>query len=48
VTLTGVVLDPLVAADLLQSAVSGAAPEPGQPAGGWIELQSLDDVVLGV
>jgi hypothetical protein len=43
-----VVLDPLVAADLLQSAVTGAAPEPGQPAGGWIELQFLDDVVLGV
>jgi endonuclease G, mitochondrial len=41
--LSGVVLDQLIAADLLQSAVTGAAPEPG---GGWIELRSLDDVVL--
>jgi endonuclease G len=42
-TITGVALEQLVAADLLQSAVTGAAPEPG---GGWIELRSLDDIVL--
>src|SRR4051794_22942780 len=35
--LTGVVLDQLLAADLMQSADTGAAPEPGQPAGGWVE-----------
>jgi endonuclease G len=45
-TLTGVALDQLVAADVLQSAVTGGAPEPGQPAAGWIELSTLDDVVL--
>jgi endonuclease G, mitochondrial len=44
--LTGVGLDQLVGADLLPSAVTGAAPEPGQPAEGWIELRSLEDVVL--
>jgi endonuclease G len=44
--LTGVGLDQLVGADVLPSAVTGAAPEPGQPAEGWIELRSLEDVVL--
>jgi endonuclease G, mitochondrial len=41
--LAGVALDQLVAVDLLQSAVTGAAPGEPTP---WIELQSLDDVVL--
>jgi endonuclease G len=45
--LTGVVLDQLLAADLMQSALTGEAPEPEQPAGGWVELQSLDDILLG-
>jgi endonuclease G len=44
-TITGVVLDQLVAADLFLSADTAA--EPGQPTGGWVELRSLDDVVLG-
>jgi endonuclease G, mitochondrial len=45
--LTGVVLDRLVAADLMQSAVTGAGAEPGRPAGGrLVELQSLDDIIL--
>jgi endonuclease G, mitochondrial len=41
--LAGVTLDQLVAVDLLESAVTGAAPGEPTP---WIELQSLDDVVL--
>jgi endonuclease G, mitochondrial len=41
--LAGVALDQLVAVDLLQSAVTGAAPGEPTP---WIELQSLDDGVL--
>jgi endonuclease G len=41
--LAGVALDRLVAVDLLESAVTGAAPGEPTP---WIELQSLDDVVL--
>ena len=41
--LAGVALDQLVAVDLLESAVTGAAPGEPTP---WIELQSLDDVVL--
>jgi endonuclease G, mitochondrial len=41
--LAGVALDQLVAVDLLQSAVTGAAPGEPTP---WIKLQSLDDVVL--
>jgi endonuclease G, mitochondrial len=41
--LAGVALDQLVAVDLLQSAVTGAAPGEPTP---WIELQSLGDVVL--
>jgi endonuclease G len=45
-TLSGVVLDQLTAVDLLEAAVTGAAPEPGRPTAAWIELQSLDDVVL--
>ena len=45
-TLSGVVLDELTAVDLLEAAVTGAAPEPGRPTAAWIELQSLDDVVL--
>jgi endonuclease G, mitochondrial len=42
-TLAGVTLDRLAAADLLESAVTGAVP--GEPIP-WIELQSLDDVVV--
>ena len=42
----GLVLDQLAGADPLQSAVTGAAPEPGQPTAGWVELRSLEDVVL--
>jgi endonuclease G, mitochondrial len=45
-TLSGVVLDELTAVDLLEAAVTGAAPEPGRPTAAWIELQSLDDVVF--
>jgi endonuclease G len=41
--LAGVTLDQLVAVDLLESADTGAAPGEPTP---WIELQSLDDVVL--
>ena len=41
--LAGVTLDQLVAVDLLESAATGAAPGEPTP---WIELQSLDDVVL--
>lgn len=40
--LTGVALDQLAAADLMQSALTGAAPGPGA----WVELRSLDDIVL--
>ena len=41
--LAGVALDQLVAVDLLESAATGAAPGEPTP---WIELQSLDDVIL--
>jgi endonuclease G, mitochondrial len=44
--LSGVALDQLVATDVLQPPVTGAAPAPGERPGGWIELESLGDVVL--
>ncbi len=44
--LTGVGLDQLATADLLHTEPSLAPPRPGEAAGGWVELHSLDDVVL--
>ena len=44
--LAGVRLDQLVAVDRLSAPPAEAPPAPGQPAGGWIELQTLDDVRL--
>ncbi len=41
-TLTGVALDQLAVADLMQPALTGAEPGPGA----WVELRSFDDVVL--
>ncbi|MFD2091228.1 DNA/RNA non-specific endonuclease [Blastococcus deserti] len=41
-TLTGVLLDQLAVADLMQPALTGAGPGPGA----WVELRSFDDVVL--
>jgi endonuclease G len=44
--MTGVELGQLVAVDRLPVGPAEAPPAPGQPAGGWIELQTLDDVRL--
>jgi endonuclease G len=44
--LAGVRLDQLVAVDRLPAPPAEAPPAPGQPAGGWVELQTLDDVRL--
>jgi endonuclease G len=46
--LAGVVLDQLAAVDRLQTApAEGVPPAPGQAAGGWVELSSLDDITIG-
>ena len=42
----GLRLDQLVLADRLSTQPAEAPPAPGQPAGGWIELLTLDDVRL--
>lgn len=42
----GVALDQLVLADLMGAAATGAAPPPGSANTGWLELSSLEDVVL--
>jgi endonuclease G, mitochondrial len=44
--LAGLQLDQLVLADRLSTQPAEAPPAPGQPAGGWIELQTLDGVRL--
>jgi endonuclease G len=44
--LAGLRLDQLVLADRLSTQPAEVPPAPGQPAGGWIELQTLDDVRL--
>jgi endonuclease G len=44
--LTGVALDQLVAVDLLPSEPTLAPTPPGGAGGGWVELRSLDDVVV--
>jgi endonuclease G len=45
--LTGVDLDQLAAVDRIRTAAAeGAAPAPGQAAGGWVPLNSLHDVQL--
>jgi endonuclease G len=46
--LTGVGLDRLMAADVLKNAPAeaGGPPRPGQAAGTWVPLTSLEDVVL--
>jgi endonuclease G, mitochondrial len=44
--LTGVVLDQLVAVDRMPVPPADVAPPPGQAAGGWVQLQSLDDIAL--
>jgi endonuclease G len=45
-SLGGVVLDQLVAVDRMPVPPADVAPPPGQAAGGWVELQSLSDIVL--
>ncbi|TFV67842.1 UNVERIFIED_ORG: DNA/RNA non-specific endonuclease [Bacillus sp. AZ43] len=45
--LTGVDLDQLAGVDLLRPVGPAEAPPPGRPSGRWLELRSLDDVVLG-
>lgn len=42
--LTGVLLDQLAAVDRLPAPPAEETPAPGQVAGGWVELTSLDDV----
>jgi endonuclease G, mitochondrial len=42
----GVVLDQLVLADLMGAAATGEAPPPGRANTGWLQLSSLDDVIL--
>lgn len=44
--LSGVVLGQLVLADLMGAAATGVAPPPGQVNTGWLELGSLEDLVL--
>jgi endonuclease G, mitochondrial len=44
--LAGLRLDQLVLADRLSTQPAEAPPAPGQPAGGWIELQTVDDIRL--
>jgi len=44
--LTGVALDQLAAVDLLPAEPSLAPTRPGESAGGWVQLHSLQDVVL--
>jgi endonuclease G, mitochondrial len=44
--LAGLHLDQLVLADRLSTVPAEVPPAPGRPAGGWIELQTLDDVRL--
>jgi endonuclease G len=45
--LTQLGLDQLAAVDLLPTEPSLALPPPGQTGAGWVELQSLEDVVTG-
>jgi endonuclease G len=44
---TGVAFGQLIAADVLRPSVTGAGPGVGPASSGWVELRSLDDVVLG-
>jgi endonuclease G, mitochondrial len=44
--LSGVLLDQLAAVDRLPAPPAEETPAPGQAAGGWVELRSLDDVRL--
>jgi endonuclease G len=44
--LAGVQLDQLVLADLMGAAATGETPPPGQVNTGWLQLSSLDDVIL--
>ena len=44
--LTGVQVGRLAAADLLPTGPSLAPTPPGRSAGGWVQLRTLDDVVL--
>jgi endonuclease G len=46
-TVSGVPLDQLAAVDLLPAEPSLVPPLPGETAAGWVELSSLQDVVLG-
>lgn len=48
-TMAGLRLDQLIAVDRLPAPVAPmeTPPEPGQVAGGWVELETLDDVRLG-
>jgi endonuclease G len=45
-SLGGIVLDQLAAVDRMPVPPADVAPQPGQAAGGWVELQSLSDIVL--
>jgi len=42
----GVVLDQLVLADLMGATATGESPPPGRANAGWLQLSSLDDMVL--
>ena len=44
--LAGVGLDQLVAVDRMGVGPAEAPPAPGRPAGGWVELRTLDDIRL--
>jgi endonuclease G len=44
--ITGVLLDQLALVDLMGDAATGEAPPPGQVNTGWLQLSSLDDVIL--
>jgi endonuclease G len=44
--LAGVRMDQLAAVDLLPASPAEVPPAPGQVSGGWVELQTLDDVRL--